>query len=346
MIESPTIPVVDRFGAADDPAMPFLRQALEPAEVQRQFELCLPSLTAASKSFRLGAIRVVRQKAGRRCMIEYDIELHGQEGQSETITLLGKARAKGVDDSTYHLVAALHNTSFGANSEDGIRVPEPVGCIPEFRMWLQRKAQGANATRLLAAPDGVHLARRTAEAAHKLHTMNIHPTRQHTMSDELRILHDRLPLVAEQRPEWWDRIERLLAASDRLGLSTPVSSPVGIHRDFYPDQVLVDGDILYLLDFDLFCAGDSALDIGNFAGHMIEYALRTTGDPEALSDQEQALVERFVNLSGESVRPSIRTYTILTLVRHVYLSTQFPARYHTTAALLELCEERLGIASA
>lgn len=342
MIASPTIPVADRFGAVEDLAMPFLRQALDPFEAQRQFERSLPSLAATSDSFRLCAIRVMRHKPGRRCIIEYDLMTGTETGQIGMFTLVGKARARGIDDSTYHLVAALHKTSFGANSDDGIRVPEPIGRIPEFRMWLQRKVRGANASELLAAPDGAQLARRIAQAAHKLHKTNVHPTRRHTIGDELRILHERLPLVARQEPEWEHRIERLLAASDRLGESTPNSRPVGIHRDFYADQVLVDAGSLYLLDFDLFCDGDRALDIGNFVGHMTEYALRTTGDPRALSDREDAMVERFVELSGERVRPSIRTYTILTLVRHVYLSTRFPERRHTTAALLELCEERLG----
>lgn len=342
MIEALIIPVADRFGAADDPAMPFLRQALDPSEVQRQFELCFPSLAAASDSFRLGAIRVVRHKPGRRCVIEYDLMPRIETEHRETFTLVGKARARGIDDSTYRLVGALYKTSFGANSDDGIRVPEPIGCIPELRMWLQRKVRGANAGELLAAPDGVRLAGRIAQAAHKLHKMNIHPGRRHTIRDELRILHERLPLVAERRPEWGDRIERLLAASDRLGASAPVSSLVGIHRDFYADQILVDAANLYLLDFDLFCEGDPALDIGNFVGHTTEYALRTRGDPTALADREDALIERFVELSGEGVRPSIRTYTILTLVRHIYLSTQIPERQHTTAALLDLCEQRLG----
>jgi hypothetical protein len=341
--ETQTVPVTDEFGAADDPAMSFLALALDPREVERQLACCLPSLTARNKSFQLRAIRVVRHKLGRRCLIEYDIETAGYERPTEVHTLIGKTRAKGIDDSTYHLLISLRNAAFGANSDDGILVPEPVGLIPEFQMWLQQKVPGVNATRLLAAPDGVQLAKRIAEAAHKLHETTIHPTRRHTMADELRVLHERLPWVAEGRPEWANRIERLLDASDRLGAFTPVSSPVGIHRDFYPDQILVDGERLYLLDFDLFCDGDRGVDIGNFVGHMTEYALRTTGDPAALYDREHALVERFVELSGESVRPSIQTYTILTLVRHVSLSTQFPERRHTTAALLELCEERLGI---
>lgn len=248
--------------------------------------------------------------------------------------------------TTYHLLASLRDAGFGTNSDDGILVPEPAGVIPDFHMWLQWKMPGVNATRFLAGPGGIALAKRIAEAAHKLHETTIRPTRRHTMADELRILRERLPLVAELRPEWAGRIERLMAASNRLGAATPEFRLAGIHRDFYADQVLVDGERLYLLDFDLYCEGDCGVDIGNFLGHITEHALRTTGDPAALSDREYALVERFVELSGESGLPSIQAYTTLTLVRHVYLSTQFPERRHTTAALLELCEERLGIARA
>jgi hypothetical protein len=123
--------------------MPSLAQALDPLAVQRQFEDCLPTLTAGNKPFQLRAIRVVRHKPGRRCLIEYDIERRG----AEAITLIGKVRARGPDHSTYHLIESLWNAGFGADSPDGIGVPEPIGIIPEFQMWLQYKAPGISATR-------------------------------------------------------------------------------------------------------------------------------------------------------------------------------------------------------
>src|SRR5207244_13023852 len=65
-------------------------------------------------------------------------------------------------------------------------------------------------------------------------------------------------------------------------------------------------------------------------------------DPEALVDQERAMEERFVELSG--VAPAaVRAYATLTLVRHVYLSTLFPERRPFTQSLIELCEARLGV---
>jgi len=104
----------------------------------------------------------------------------------------------------------------------------------------------------------------------------------------------------------------------------------------------VNGERLFLLDFDLYCEGDPALDIGNFLGHITEQSLRTLGDAGALADREQAMEERFVALSG-AAPAAVRAYATLTLVRHVYLSTLFPERRPFIQSLIELCEERLGV---
>ena len=161
------------------------------------------------------------------------------------------------------------------------------------------------------------------------------------MSDELRILHEHLPRVSETKPALSQRIDRLLEACDRLGAAAPAPRTCGIHRDFYPAQVLVEGNRLFLLDFDLYCQGDPALDVGNFLGHLAEISLRQFGNARALSELERAMEERFVELAGPGTRPAVRAYTTLTLARHVYLSTQFPERTPFTEALLELCEQRL-----
>src|SRR5207247_2408874 len=99
-------------------------------------------------------------------------------------------------------------------------------------MWFQHKVPGVVATRLLADARGVVLARRIAEAIHKLHQAGIPTHRRHTMADELRILRERLSLVAQMQPQWAERLEHLLDACDRLGASTPDPRPCGIHRDF------------------------------------------------------------------------------------------------------------------
>lgn len=332
------IPVIDPFNIAADPKMPFVAGAIKPLNVQQQFTKCL---SQRHSKVNLCAIRVIRHKPGRRCLIEYDLEIENSDPSSQVITLIGKVRAKGTDISSYQLQQSLWSAGFSDDSEDGISVPEPIGVVPEFQMWLQRKVPGKIATQLLPEANGTNLAKRIAEASHKLHQAGIPPKRRHAMADELRILHERLPMVAQMYPQWTKRLERVLAECDRLGATTPEPQLRGIHRDFYPDQVIVDGQRLYLLDLDLYCEGDSGLDIGNFIGHITEQSLRALGSPDALVDREAALEERFVELSGEVTRAAVRSYTTLTLVRHIYISTQIAERRPFTEALLELCEQRL-----
>lgn len=340
-----SIPVLDPFGAASDLAMPLLALALDPTEVERQFGQRLQHLTGPHGVIHLRAVRVTRYKPSRRCVIEYDLDLERPGIPAEALTLIGKVRVHRFGKSGYRLLDAIWRAGFRADSEDGISVPEPVGTVSRFCMWLQRKVQGQVATKLLTAPRGESLVQRIAEAAYKLHRAGVPAERRHTMADELRILHAGLSIVATQEPRWQRRIERLLNACGRLAEATPSTELCGSHRDFYADQVIVDGPRLYLIDFDLYCDADPGLDVGNFLGHIAEYSLRQLGDIKALANLEQAMESRFLDLSSLATRGAVRAYATLTLVRHIYLSTLFPERCAFTGRLLEACEERLGLAS-
>ncbi len=338
-----SVTVADPFDAASDPALPALARALDPVEVKHQFKRRLPRLAGAEGLVYPRAIRVTRYKPGRRCLVEYDVEIRRPDRAPEAATLIGKIRAGRFGMTDYQVLDAFWRTGFQDDSPDEISVVEPIATVAKFRMWLQRKAPGVPATELLGGRRGVWLARRIAEAAHKVHRAGVPAERSHTMADELRILHECLPTVAEAAPRWSGRIERILDACDRLGAATPEQPPRGIHRDFYADQVIVDETRLHLIDFDLYCLGSPALDIGNFLGHITEHSLRTRASQHALTDVEQALEDRFVDLAGEASRPTVRPYATLTLARHVYLSMRFPERRPFAERILEVVEERLGL---
>jgi Ser/Thr protein kinase RdoA (MazF antagonist) len=242
------------------------------------------------------------------------------------------------------LLDAIWKAGFGSKSPDGISVPKPVGVISRFQMWFQRKVPGETATRLLPGPEGVPLAFRIAQAIHKLHAAGVPTDRSHSMIDELRILRECLGKVRKGNPNWSARLNRIEGVCGRLAASVPEPRSCGIHRDFYPAQVLVHRERIYLIDFDLYCQGDPALDIGNFVGHMEEQALRELNDARAMADAASALRSRFRELAPKISERAIEVYTLLTLVRHIYLSTQFPERQSFTGPLLNLCETRLGLA--
>ncbi len=335
-----SIAIQDPFHILADPKLSFLATAFDPVQVQQQFQTQLFYRSERLKAIEIQAIRVIRYKPQRRCLIEYDVLIE-HAGEVRSMTWIAKVRSKKLDRSCYRLQQLLWDHGFGQDSTDGISVPEPIGVVPQWRMWLQCKVPGILATEVISTAAGTELAQRIADAAHKLHRAWILPKRCHGIEEEMAILHDRLSRVIVQYPQWQTRLEQVLAQCDRLASSIGSNLICGIHRDFYPDQVLVDGSRLYLLDFDLFAGGDRELDIGNFNGHLIEQSLRLLGDPNALATQQAALSDRFIQISGEATHHELEVYTTLTLVRHIYLSTQFPERQPFTEAILEHCEHRL-----
>jgi aminoglycoside phosphotransferase (APT) family kinase protein len=321
--------------------MPYIAGALDPADVQREFSAELTHLVGDKGAMTVRAITILRHKPGRRCVIEYDVELSRPSHQPVSLELIGKVRTRHSPVRGLRLLQSLRNLGFSSPSHDGILVPEPIGIIEKYRMAVQRKVPGKVLTELLTSSSAEPLVRRVAEAAHKLHRAGVQTDKTHTMSNELDMLRDRLALVASAEKRWAQRLEQLLTACTSLASTVRNPVPRGIHRDFYADQVLVDRDQLYLIDFDLYCVGDPALDIGNFIGHITEFSLRTFGNPSALMHLEQALEERFVELAGAEVRAAVQAYATLTLARHIYLSTLFENRRPLTETILELCEDRL-----
>src|SRR2546422_1650667 len=269
---------LDPFGARADPRMPLLARALDPEEVERHLRARQVGPPDAAARLALRAIRTVRYKPGRRCLIEYDVEVTRRDAPPEIVTLVAKARARGADTATFRLLQALRLRGFDDTSPDGVAVPEPVTVIPELGVWLQRKVRGMAATAALTEPGGVTVARRMADAMHKLHHAGVAARRRHTMADELRILRRCLEALRERRPEWARRVRRLLRGRHPRRPSGPAGEPRGIHPGFYPDHLLLNGERLYLLDFDLYCEGDPALDAGNCVAHITEQSVRTRGD--------------------------------------------------------------------
>ncbi len=335
------IQISDPFGAAQDPALPTVAAALDPEVLKPQFKRGLPRLSGPDGLVAVKSARVVRHKAGKRAVIEYDVRVeHAGQARSKAI-LIGKIRSRRFGNEACRLQEQIWNAGFASDSADGFSVPEPIGVLPDLRIWLQRKVRGVVAHQALAAPGGEAVARRIAGGIHKLHRAGVPTERQHLIADELRILDECLARVAAGRPDWAGRLRVLLAGCHRLASSLPAPRLCGIHRDFYPAQVIVEPGRLHLIDFDLYCQGDPALDAGNFLAHLMEESLRERGELTALAPVEQAFLERFLELSGPALAPSVEGYVTLTLVRHVYLSTLFPDRRAFTSAFLELCESRL-----
>ena len=330
------VTTTDPFGITRDPALVHAADAIDPQKVEYAFARSRHKLEKLSK-MRLESIRVVRHKWGRRCVIEYGLSKPNGKGRT---TLIGKIRRRRSGSGAFQLARSLSAAGFDCASSDGISVPDAVAYVKELGLWLQRKVPGCEMTWLLSTPAGPQLGTWVADSAIKIHQAGVPTARAHGIEDELRILFDGLDKVADAVPAWKSRIERMKQCAERIANSLSGRPLCGIHRDYYSDQIIVDRDRLWLLDFDLYCEGDPALDIGNFIAHVTEQSLRQFGDPLALLPVEKAIERRYSELTDPAELPAIRIYALLSLMRHIYISGQLDDRRHLTERLLSICEMR------
>ncbi len=340
--------VIDPYQITQDDKMPFLEEVICPEKVKIFFE---DNINLITNKYQLLAINVIRYKPRKRCLIEYHFQ------REKPLVIIGKIRAKGIDLKSHEIQKQLWEHDFHDHSCDGISVPEPLGIISQWHMWVQKKVPGQVAFSGLSTNKGIEISRKIAHVAHKLHQVNLPCDRSHTITEELNILQQKLPRVCQNYPHWHSRIESLLTKCKTLADFFCEHSLIGIHRDFYGDQIIVYKNRFYLLDLDLYCQGNPCLDIGNFIAHITEYSIRKFGKFDALKDRENILKKEFLYLmtnyknnyfiSGDkkdkviTLNREITIYKILTLVRHIYISNLLPERRPYTETLLNLCEKQL-----
>ena len=280
-----------------------------------------------------------RYKVRRRALIDYQTTGAGH--------LIGKYRAKGLDKRSYNVQQNLWNAGFNNRAQTG--VPETAGKLPELNTWFQHRVNGQSIGSVLMPQNGRlafigQAAARAICALHRSHVAQNMELPQWTHENELEILHDRLAKAQTALPQWAERIANVSAACGNLARQLAETPFVTVHRDFYQDQILErygrPGHMV-LLDLDLLCQGHAALDAGNYIAHIQELALRLYGSADALSAHEDAFLQQFLEESETARLSEVEIYTTLSLARHIYISTLFEDRKHTTETLLKLCESRL-----
>ncbi|MBN6065645.1 aminoglycoside phosphotransferase family protein [Aggregatibacter actinomycetemcomitans] len=318
----------------DFPLDPMLAQLTDPQQMQR---LLMPALPKADQGQLQQAV-LCRYKPQRRALVDYVIMT--EQGEKNVI---GKYRAKGLDKRALNVQQALWNTGFNDHAKVG--VAEPLGALPAQHTWLQRKINGQSVGEQLFKGNE-RLAFLGESVAHALGTLHHSHVAQKLalpvwgIQQELDILRNRLTQAQTLLPHLSPRIANVLAGCERLATTLTETRLVSVHRDFYQDQIMErygqPGNMV-LLDLDLLCLGDAALDAGNYLAHIQEFALRQYGDNHALQQHQNAFLTTFLTYET-TAKENIAVYTTLSLARHIYLSTQFTDRKHTTEPLLAICE--------
>ncbi len=311
-----------------DAALPWIETALDLDAAAAPLTAGLRSDALPSAPYRLESARLARHKPGRRALIEYSVV--DRDGIRHGVLL--KGRARGLDRRTIE----LHDT-LAPTAQHGWTVPRALGVIPEFQGWLQERHVGQPGFGALAGPDGATVARAVGAALAGFHHAAV-TERRHLLAAELDSTVRHLAGLAAREPALGPRLDRIQGALVRRSNGIPAGPLRLLHRDFYPDQFLIEGTNVVLLDLDLHAMGDPALDLGNFVGHLIEHDIRTGSNLGRLGTP---FLDGYRRAGGWTDDGAIEGFLVLTLARHIVLSTTIPGRGHTTLALVDRCEQRL-----
>ncbi|WP_050527680.1 aminoglycoside phosphotransferase family protein [Pseudorhodobacter aquimaris] len=307
---------------ATDPALPALDVALDG-------QVMAPRVAnALGQADRAVAVDLVRHKPGRRALIRYRL------GDAR---VLGKLRAKGPDCKTPALHQALRAAGLDGRAPLNVGVPAARGAIAAPALWFQDEVAGGLLADMLHPGGDIGPVARTGTALARLHLAGVPATRVWTMADEVGVLERALATARAHLPDEATRIEGIAVAAaglvQRLG---PVEA-TGIHRDFYPDQVLIDGGRVWLLDLDLYAEGDPVIDLANFLAHLDEFGLRQYRDLTALGRHAAAFLAGYAAARPIGDQHRLEVLRLVSLARHINLSRIIAGRAHTTKPLIDHC---------
>ncbi|MEZ6136404.1 MAG: aminoglycoside phosphotransferase family protein [Pirellulaceae bacterium] len=292
------------------------------------------SLQPNIRGARIHHASVLRHKQGKRCLIKY----LATDTSGSAIEFLGKIRFKGLDRKSAAIqqrLAALHRDGAEQCRHAPVAVPRVYGTLPSLNMWLQEFV--CPATPLTVDSDNFIAAQPSvAQALAQLHQTRLLELAHHTIDEELTFLRTRFQRLRQTHPELDSHINRLEEKVDAVANELRSSSLLTtIHRDFYFDQVLLTETQVVMVDLDLCCLGPLELDVGNYIGHLREYAIRFPESADRCDHAENIFVNAYLRHMPQAGYEPIQHWATLTLARHVSLSTVLPGRSPTTLALIE-----------
>ena len=324
--------LVTSSASISDPALPHLANALTAS-------VAGPLIARATRLTLTAPPTLYRHKPGKRAMIQYAC----QSNDGDPVTLLGKMRSKGPDSRTPKLHNALRAAGLDGEGLGAVGVPEVMALPNDLGVWCMEQVAGI-CLKTLQSPSQREAFLLTGAALGRLHRCGVVPDRVWSHEDELSVLASALVKAAKTRPDTRQRLEECLGWAENALARLPVQQLACVHRDFYPDQVLVDEDRIWLVDLDLVALGNPAIDVGNFLAHLDEYALRIHGNVKALSPLATAFLDGYRTTGPDITTRRVQALRTISLLRHIHISQLFADRCHVTMAVLEECEARMRCA--
>lgn len=193
---------------------------------------------------------------------------------------------KGYRKHRSEIAAARHGLAILATAGSPVRVPSLVAVHAKAEAIEFERVRGR--TLLAEACDPGDLFRiglglRHMQAQQKAHfVLPLHDAAAEL--EVLDVLAGRVAKTTDRLPPGWRDVRTALG---EWAPGLPSVTPCLAHRDLHDRQILVAGEHLWLIDFDLLCWADPLLDVANLSAHILLRSLQSD-DHSQISQSEAA----------------------------------------------------------
>lgn len=310
-----------------DPALPQLQDILDVNKMSDAISAVLEDDQATLKN-----VELVRHKPGRRAILRFDL--------SDSTALYGKTFASKRGPKVFTITEKLSTSrAFGPD----VLTPDAVAYLSDSKLMLLSEVSGEPIENQLCAGD-TDLAERIAFALFHLHSSNVDLGRWHDMEKELSPLDARCADIMKHASALSDEAEDLLIDLMSFDHHAMCWRFRPIHRDMYHDQVLMAKEKLVVLDLDDASMSEPAIDVANFATHLMLLGLQKAQDAEAYRPLIDAFLNQYAELDPDLDSGLVDYLTATTALRLAGIHVSRANGVEVARGLLAIVRRYLGSA--
>jgi tRNA A-37 threonylcarbamoyl transferase component Bud32 len=177
--------------------------------------------------------------------------------------------------------------------ETHLVIAKPIAYRDDLRTLVTEAVPGKSLSKIIrrgkSAQDAVRSAARAVADFHQLDVTAPH----RSVADEISRLQEARAFLASARPDLVQEVSRMVDAVAG-GLESAPSAL--IHGDLKPDHMLIDGDHVALIDFDLIGRADPIIDIAHLLGFLGKPQVRNRSRGEGTDVAQLFLDEYFTHV--------------------------------------------------
>ena len=192
-----------------------------------------------------------------------------------------------------------------------LMVAKPIAYDEARRTLVTAAVPGTSLSKIVSRGKGsVGAVRSAARAMAEFHRLDVDaPPRP--IEGELARLHEAQQFLASARPDLADEVSAMVeaVATDLAGAPSAL-----IHGDLKPDHILIAGDRVALLDFDLLGRADPIADIAHLVAFLGKPQERSRSRREETADMAQAFVDEYFTYVPDTWRARLPLYHAMTSI--------------------------------